>query len=166
MPLASNPHELQVLTDEVLREIASLGQLRKFQKNVAIIQEGDAGDSFFVVDRGEVEVQKALGGSRRPLATLMEGQFFGEMALLTGERRAATVVAATDVDVFTIDKQAFHEILVANPAIAVEISTILAERREALSQAEGDITSGFEPGTSKIAMKEHILDRIRSYFGL
>ena len=154
------------LTEDELRAAAQRFRHLHYAAGERIIREGDDGDSFFVVDRGEVQVQKALGGTSRALATLMEGQFFGEMALLTGERRAATVVASTDVDLFTIDKGAFHEVLVANPAIAVEISTILAERREALSQAEGDITARFEPGTSKVAMKEHILDRIRSYFGL
>ncbi len=154
------------LTEDELRSAAQRFRHLHYAAGEPIIREGDDGDSFFVVDRGEVQVQKDFGGARRDLARLMEGQFFGEMALLTGERRAATVMAATDVDLFTIDKGAFHEILVANPAIAVEISTILAERRQALSQAEGDITARFEPGTSKVAMKEHILDRIRSYFGL
>ena len=154
------------LTDDELRSAAQRFRHLHYAAGEPIIEEGDDGDSFFVIDRGEVEVQKDLGGARRALAPLMEGQFFGEMALLTGERRAATVVASTDVDLFTIDKAASTTILVANPAIAVEISTILAERREALSQAEGDITARFEPGTSKVALKEHILDRIRSYFGL
>jgi small-conductance mechanosensitive channel/CRP-like cAMP-binding protein len=154
------------LTEDELRAAAGRFRHLHYAAGERIIQEGDDGNSFFVVDSGEVEVQKTLGGARRSLATLMEGQFFGEMALLTGERRAATVVASTDVDLFTIDKGAFHDVLVANPAIAVEISAILAERREALSQAEGDTTARFEPGTSKVAMKEHFLDRIRSYFGL
>jgi small-conductance mechanosensitive channel len=118
------------------------------------------------VDRGEVEVRKTMGGGTRPLARLMEGQFFGEMALLTGESRAATVVAATDVDVFTIGKLGFHDVLVANPAIAVDISAILAGRREALSQAEGDLAGRFGGPRSPGELKQRILDRIRSYFGL
>jgi small-conductance mechanosensitive channel/CRP-like cAMP-binding protein len=154
------------LSEDELRSAAQRFQHLHYAAGEPIIKEGDDGDSFFVVDQGEVQVQKDLGGAKRDLARLMEGQFFGEMALLTGERRAATVVAATDVDLFTIDKGAFHEVLVANPAIAVEISTILAERREALSAAEGDVTARFAPGTSQVAMKEHFLDRIRSYFGL
>jgi small-conductance mechanosensitive channel/CRP-like cAMP-binding protein len=154
------------LTEGELRDAAGRFRHLHYAAGERIIQEGDGGDSFFVVDSGEVEVQKTLGGARRALATLMEGQFFGEMALLTGEKRAATVMASTDVDLFTIDKGAFQDILVANPAIAVEISAILAERREALSQAEGDVTARFEPGTSRVVMKQHFLDRIRSYFGL
>ena len=129
-----------------------------------IIEEGAAGDSFFVVDRGEVEVSKDLGGAPRTLARLMEGQFFGEMALLTGERRSATIEAATDVDLFMIDKPAFQDILAANPTIAVDISTLLSERREALTQAQDDLTAPVAQGAREL--KNDILGRIRAYFGL
>lgn len=154
------------LTDEELRTATARFRHLHYASGERIIEEGSPGDSFFVIDRGEVEVSKVMGGLRRPLARLMEGQFFGEMALLTGEQRAATVTAVTDVDLFTIDKAGFHDILVANPAIAVDISTILAERREALSQAEGDLTARYEPAGSKGELKQRILDRIRSYFGI
>jgi small-conductance mechanosensitive channel/CRP-like cAMP-binding protein len=154
------------LTDEELRAAASRFRRLHYAAGEKIIGEGSPGDSFFVIDRGEVEVSKALGGVTRTLARLMEGQFFGEMALLTGERRSATVVAATDVDVFTIDKAAFHDVLAANPSIAVDISTILSERREALTQAEGDLTHPFGEGASKVELKQRILGRIRSFFGL
>ncbi len=77
----------------------------------------------------------------------------------------ATVVAITDVDLFTIDRAGFHDLLVANPAIAVDISTILAERREALTHAEDEITLPLGQ-QSHADLRQHILDRIRSYFGL
>ena len=154
------------LSEEELRATAARCRALHYAAGERIIEEGAAGDSFFVVDRGEVEVSKEMGGVRRSLARLMEGQFFGEMALLTGERRAATVVAATDVDLFTLDKTGFHDIIAGNPAIAVDISTILSERREALNQAEGDLTARYQPTASRGELKERILDRIRSYFGL
>jgi small-conductance mechanosensitive channel/CRP-like cAMP-binding protein len=154
------------LSDEELSRAAARCRPLHYAAGERIIEEGAPGDSFFILDRGEVEVSKEMGGVRRPLARLMEGQFFGEMALLTGEKRAATVVAATDVDLFTLDKTGFHDIIVGNPAIAVDISTILSERREALSQAEGDLTTRFQPTSSRGELKERILDRIRGYFGL
>ena len=154
------------LSDEELRTAARRCRALHYAAGERIIDEGAPGDSFFVVDRGEVEVSKELGGVRRTLARLMEGQFFGEMALLTGERRAATVMAATDVDLFTLDKTGFHDIIAANPAIAVDISTILSERREALNQAAGDLTAPFQPTASRGELKARILDRMRGYFGL
>jgi CRP-like cAMP-binding protein len=154
------------LSAEELGRVMARSRPLHYAAGERVIEEGSPGDSFFVIDRGEVEVSKNMGGARRTLARLMEGQFFGEMALLTGEPRAATVDAVTDVDLFTIDKAAFHGILVANPAIAVDISTILAERREALHQAEGDLTARYDPAASSGELKERILDRIRSYFGI
>jgi small-conductance mechanosensitive channel/CRP-like cAMP-binding protein len=154
------------LSDEELKLATQLFRLVHYAAGEKVIEEGSPGDSFFVIDRGEVNVSKSLQGASRPLARLMEGQFFGEMALLTGEARTATVIAHTDVDLFTIDKSGFEKILVANPSVAVDISTILSERKEALSQAEGDITARFDPGTSRHDLKHKILGRIRNYFGL
>lgn len=154
------------LSEEELRAAAARFRHLHYAAGEEIIDEGAPGDSFFVIDRGEVEVGKTIGGTWRRLARLMEGQFFGEMALLTGEARAARVVAATDVDLFTIDKAGFHDILVANPAIAVDISAILAERREALSQAQDASGRGADSPHARSELKERILDRIRSYFGL
>jgi small-conductance mechanosensitive channel/CRP-like cAMP-binding protein len=154
------------LSDDELRSAAAAFRHLHYSTGEKIIEEGNPGDSFFVIDRGEVDVFKTIAGKSRALARLMEGQCFGEMALLTGERRSATVVAATDVDVFTLDKQGFQKILVPNPAIAVEISSLLAQRRDALSQAEDDVTAPFHTDDVMGDRKQRILDRIRSYFGL
>lgn len=154
------------LSDEELTAAAASFRHLHYSTGERIIQEGEPGDSFFVIDRGEVEVSKTLAGARRTLARLMEGQFFGEMALLTGERRSATVVAASDVDVFMLDKAGFEKVLVANPSIAVEISTILSERRDALSQAEDDLTAPFRADGGRGEQSQRILGRIRSWFGI
>lgn len=154
------------LSDDELRLATTRFRHLHYAQGERVIEEGAPGDSFFVIDRGEVEVRKSFGGVVRPLARLMEGQFFGEMALLTGAQRAATVIAATDVDLFTIDKLGFNDVLASNPAIAVDISTILSERREALSQAEEDLTARFEGKPNQGELKQHILARIRGYFGL
>ena len=137
-----------------------------FAAGERIIEEGSAGDSFFIIDRGEVEVVKSVGGAPRALARLMEGQFFGEMALLTGETRTATIVAATDADVFSLDKAGFQEILLTNPTIAEDISTILVERREALHHVVVDSAVALETPLAPAEAKLRILERIRSYFGL
>jgi small-conductance mechanosensitive channel/CRP-like cAMP-binding protein len=155
------------LSDEELRLAAANFRQLHYAAGERLIEEGSTGEGFFVIDRGEVEVTKEINGKRRTLARLMEGQFFGEMALLTGEPRSATVVALTDVDVFTIDKPGFHNVLVKNPAIAVDISAILSERQEALVQAKGDVTAKFDSSLHGAGeLKNRILDRIRSYFGL
>jgi small-conductance mechanosensitive channel/CRP-like cAMP-binding protein len=153
------------LSDQELRKVMARTRPLHYAAGERVIEEGSPGDSFFIIDQGQVVVSKRMGGVDREIARLMEGQFFGEMALLTGERRSATIAAATDVDLFMIDKPAFQDILAANPTIAVDISTLLSERREALTQAEDDVTARLPPDASG-ELKKDILDRIRAYFGL
>ena len=153
------------LSDDELRKVMARSRPLHYAAGERVIEEGSPGDSFFIIDQGQVLVSKRMGGADREIARLMEGQFFGEMALLTGERRSATIAAATDVDLFMIDKPAFQEILAANPTIAVDISTLLSERREALTHAQDDLTAPLlTPGAGEL--KNDILGRIRAYFGL
>jgi small-conductance mechanosensitive channel len=154
------------LSDEDRRAVARRFRPFRYAAGERVIEEGDPGDSFFVVDRGELAVLKQMGGAPREIARLRTGQFFGEMALLTGERRTATVRAVTDAELFTIDKAGLQSILAANPAVAVDISTLLAQRREALTLAEGDITARFDDGGPPEGLQSRILDRIRGYFGI
>jgi small-conductance mechanosensitive channel/CRP-like cAMP-binding protein len=154
------------LSDEELRKVMARSRPLHYAAGERIIEEGSPGDSFFIIDQGQVVVSKRLGGTMREIARLMEGQFFGEMALLTGERRSATIEAVTDVDLFMIDKPAFQDILAVNPAIAIDISTLLSERREALTQAEDDLTAPVSSVAAAGERRNDILGRIRAYFGI
>jgi CRP-like cAMP-binding protein len=158
----------QTLSDSELHTVASRLRPLHYAAGERIIEEGSAGDSLFLVDRGEVRVLRRMGGAPREIARLGEGECFGEMAMLTGEQRTATVVASTDVDVFMIGKAGFQDILAANPDVAVDISALLAQRRAALHDAEADLTTEVHAGVSSADsdLSQRILDRIRSYFGL
>ncbi len=155
------------LSDEQRRAAAAAFRAQHYSAGERILAEGDPGDSLFLIDRGEVEVTKQLGSAARPLARLMEGQLFGEMALLTGEARAATVTALGDVDLFVLDKAGFERVLASNPSVAVDISAVLALRRDALSQAADEAAPRVDPADDAMGeRKQRILERIRSYFGL
>jgi CRP-like cAMP-binding protein len=154
------------LSEDELRLAAAAFRHVHYSRGERVLDEGDAGDSFFVIDEGEVDISKRLGGTNRNLARLRAGQFFGEMALLTGESRTATVTAASDVDLFTIDKAGFESIMVTNPAVAEDISMILAARRDALSQAAGEASATDASTGSTQVTQARILAAIRNYFGL
>jgi CRP-like cAMP-binding protein len=158
----------QTLSDQELRTVASHLRPLHYAAGERIIEEGSAGDSLFLVDRGEVRVLRRMGGTPREIARLGEGECFGEMAMLTGQQRTATVVAATDVDVFMIDKAGFQDVLAGNPNVAVDISALLARRRAALHDAEADLITSIRAGAGAGDgdLRQRILDRIRSYFGL
>jgi small-conductance mechanosensitive channel len=153
------------LSDDERRTAAAAFRHLHYSAGERILGEGEPGDSLFLIDRGEVEVSKLLGGAPRVLARLGAGQFFGEMALLTGEARAASVTAVDDVDLFTLDKAGFERVLARNPAVAVDISAILAARRDALSQAQGDAAAPLGTGEPPGELRQRILMRIRSWFG-
>jgi small-conductance mechanosensitive channel/CRP-like cAMP-binding protein len=154
------------LRDDELQTVTGRFRPLHFASGERIIEEGTPGDSFFIIDQGTVVVSKRMGGVSREVARLRAGEFFGEMALLTGEQRSATITAHTDVDLFTIDKAGFQDIVASNPAVAVDISTLLSERRDALSHAEGDLTTPLALVGGRAELKRSLLDRIRGYFGI
>ncbi len=102
------------------------------QAGDAIIQAGQAGDSAYLVVDGEVIVSVERGAPGRrstfELATLGPGQLFGELALLTSRKRTANVVAATEVDLMVLEREAFRDELIRNPARLPQVLEQLADR--------------------------------------
>jgi CRP-like cAMP-binding protein len=114
----------------------SLEPLRThFPKGSVIFSEGDLGLTMYVIESGEVEIRKKLGGVERGLAQLGKGDFFGEMCMLEEETpRSATAVAKGDVDAVMIDQSAFTFILKNNPEIAIRMMRKLVLRLRQTTQ--------------------------------
>ncbi|NLT95544.1 MAG: peptide cleavage/export ABC transporter [Clostridia bacterium] len=106
-----------------------------------IVREGEEGDAFYLIRSGEVEVVKESLG-RKLLNVLYQGQFFGELALLTGAPRAASVIAKTEVKTYRLSKQDFEKIITTIPQIKNAILGVAAgyskSAREMLSGIEKD----------------------------
>jgi CRP-like cAMP-binding protein len=119
-------------TDE-RRELAHLARERFFGDGEAIVRESTPGESAFVVMAGMVRV--TIGSDQHEVARIREGGYFGEMSLLTGDPRTATVSAAGDCRVVEITAAAFREIALENPAVLEAISTEVARRRAELESA-------------------------------
>jgi CRP-like cAMP-binding protein len=126
------------LTSSQLEDVS--GRLRpvKYRAGEIIINEGVAGDSMYLIEAGAVEVSK---GGTRPisLATLRDGDFFGEMALLTGRPRMATVKASTEVELWELRKPDFDALLLKYPSLTIALSKVLGER---LANANGRLVQG------------------------
>lgn len=146
--------------------VAHLSEMN-FAANELIIREGDTDDSFFIIEDGEVEVFIAPApGQKKILTTLKAGDFFGEIALLTGEKRTASVRAINEVRVYQLRKENFKKVLESKPEILDEISSVLSRRKDELAILMAQTT---EEGTQDLdtqQVKFHILKRIRNYFGL
>jgi CRP-like cAMP-binding protein len=107
-----------------LQDVAHIADEIDLPAGKEMATEGDRGREFFVLLTGEAEVTK--GGSR--INTMKEGDFFGEIALVTKMPRTATVTATTDVDVLVITERDFDALLKKSPEIGRNIAEALAER--------------------------------------
>jgi CRP-like cAMP-binding protein len=129
-----------------------------FATDEMVIRAGDPGSSMFVVHSGRVQVQVNENGRSRAVAVLNEGDFFGEMALFTGEPRTANVVALEETEVLEIRHEAMKELFNTNPDLVESLSYIIAERRLGLAdRAEGPLQNDESAG---------LLASIRRFFRL
>jgi CRP/FNR family transcriptional regulator, cyclic AMP receptor protein len=112
------------LSKRHLNKIAGLAKTRRYARFTAVVREGERGDSFYVILDGEVLVKPA---GRRGVR-LKAGDWFGEMALLDGAPRTATVEAQTEVLVMVLGRKAFQEAVEADPKIAMVLLRTLAAR--------------------------------------
>jgi branched-chain amino acid transport system substrate-binding protein len=151
---------LQPLSADERFHLLKTARLLTFGTGEDIVREGEDGDSMYVIRSGTCEILKrnADGGSQR-LTALATGAFFGEMSLLTGEKRAATVRSAGDATVVEIGKREFSRILLAKPEIAATLADVLASRQQGLQQAAA---MRQEP----TALRSSLRNRIRVFFGL
>ena len=150
---------LSPLSDEALDAISQAARVHMFSKGETILRRGTVGDSMFIVHRGSVSVRIPDPDSTgaQEVAQLGAGSVFGEMALLTGETRTADVVAASDVHIIEIAKDAVAPVLRDHPDLAKAISSKVMERRGRLDSLQSEEEEHEE---------RTILSRIRSYFGI
>lgn len=126
------------LSQDELARLAGASASHVFAPGETVIRAGDEGSSMFVVHNGRVEVQIAENGRPRTVATFNEGDFFGEMALFTGEPRTANVVAVEETEVLEIGYQAMKHLFDTNPDLVESLSHTIAERRAGLKAASAE----------------------------
>ena len=114
------------LSFDVLERVARSFEEKQVSAGTRLILEGASGYSFFVIESGQVDVER--GGKH--LETLGPGDFFGEAAILTGERRNATVTASSDVTVLFLFGAEFRVLESELPAAAEQIKQKMTERSE------------------------------------
>ncbi|HTK94688.1 MAG TPA: ATPase, T2SS/T4P/T4SS family [Terriglobales bacterium] len=120
-------------------EVVKRMKRRDFPPNQIIVREGAPGNSMFFITAGQVEVRKkdSVTGIDFLLTEMGPGQNFGEMSLLTGKPRTASVTAVQPTTCAVLEQKDFQELLMQYPKIGIALTTILAERVEAASQQVG-----------------------------
>jgi len=152
--------------DEGERKSLALAARRTpFGRAEVITRQGAKANWLYVLSKGNVEVRISSPDGDKRVAVLHAPSFFGEMALMTGQPREATVVALSDVECLRIDKAGFQGILQRRPVIAERISEILAARRVELDA----VREGLDPEAHSRRLSHEnvrILSGIKQFFGL
>lgn len=155
--LTGIPLFADVLDTDQIELLAGRCQTAIFPAGALLMTEGDFGSSMFALVEGSVAVTTA--GDRNDtlaIAELSSGDFVGEMSLLTGARRKATVEALTEVVAVEIPKVALEEILARAPDLIDRFGTVLARRQSELQQAAADAA---QSGAG------HFVSQIKRFFG-
>jgi small-conductance mechanosensitive channel/CRP-like cAMP-binding protein len=156
---------LAVLPDDAMLKLASLTETRVYGAGEAVLQQGDAGDELFVVVSGNVSIVVGrAGGSIAEVARVGPGQFFGEMSLMTGDRRSASARAVSETELLVVGKDAFSQILTHAPELAGRIAQVLTHRQEALDEHLAERARKAKP--EQDAEEVALLERVKQFFHL
>jgi len=147
---------LQSLGEEEIRRLSEQVRVRVFGTGEVVVRQNDEGGSLFIVRRGSLDVHI----DDAPVGTLREGDIFGEMSLLTGEKRKATVTAASEVRLVEISKEDIDPVIRAKPDLLEKLSAILARREE--SNIEKRKSAGVQRTG---AVKDAFLEKLKAFFG-
>jgi CRP-like cAMP-binding protein len=155
---------LQPLPKPALSQLAALAETKLYAAGELIIRQGEPGNQLFVILRGEAAVVlERADGKQREVARLLAGKFFGEMSLMTGEPRTATVRAVRECELVLVDKPAFQQILLKNANVLEQVSGVLSSRHQKLDEhttlLNGRLTA--PPEEPNI-----LLGRIKRFFAL
>jgi small-conductance mechanosensitive channel/CRP-like cAMP-binding protein len=149
---------LSPLREEDLDALVPHVRLRVYGKGETVVRQGEEGNSLFIVLHGALEVR--IDGTK--VGGLGAGEFFGEMSLLTGERRRATVVTVEEVRLIEVSKEALSPIISSHPAVLNGLSEALERRLEKIAAARRVRTEVVEPPPRQDA----ILQKLMRFFGI
>jgi CRP/FNR family cyclic AMP-dependent transcriptional regulator len=108
----------------------SIGYEKHLRSGEVLFKEGAAGDEMYLIRSGKIRIVKDLEGTKKTLAVIGEGEFFGEMALLDKRPRSASAIAETDAKLIIVDRNAFLSSVNKNPFIKYIIETLTTRLRK------------------------------------
>lgn len=157
------------LDDNDINLLAERSSILRYTRGESIVRQNDTGHSLHIIRTGSVEVTVASGKNEPVVvATLGPGQFFGEMSLLTGEPRSATVSALEESQIVVVKKSGLKVILERNPALVGPLTVMLEKRQKELEETKS--TSARERKAVKVEKKdshrEDLIARVKAFFKL
>ena len=156
---------LSVLDEQELTLLADGAHSRVYQSGEMVVREGEPGEELFVVTEGDAVVEIRSGDQTTPVAALQAGQFFGEMSLLTGAPRAATVRATSPLTVLVVGKDSMRKVISHNQSLVERFSEVLASRQSALASSREAAGRAARQGAT-LADGKSLKTRILQFFRL
>jgi small-conductance mechanosensitive channel/CRP-like cAMP-binding protein len=147
-----------ILDEATIVSLAEHVPVRVFGPGEVVVRQGNSGSSLFIVLKGELDV--VVDGAT--VGSICEDSFFGEMSLLTGEPRRATVRASREVWLAEVTKELMEPLLHANPAVLEKLSSILADREQDTSSR----VTGRKGRASATPLREDYLQKLKQFFGM
>ncbi|MEW6162714.1 MAG: cyclic nucleotide-binding domain-containing protein [Nitrospirota bacterium] len=135
------PSLFSSLQKDEIKKIIEKAEIKSFSDSEKVIEEGDSGDSLFIVKSGQARVISHILGKKIELATLSEGDVFGEIAFLTGRPRTASVIAKGPLVVIEIRRQLLEEVIEKNPDVLYKLEDFYQQRlQNTLKKTGSEIT--------------------------
>jgi len=139
----------QTLGKESMDFIVDRLKFHNFDENIDVVKFGDPGDTMYIIVSGEVDVL-ILGadGTENKVAEIVPGSYFGEMALMTGEPRSATIRTNQACEMFSLSKADFDIILEKYPSISLSLGKIMSQRLRQILSKSSEMNKGDASGIS------------------
>lgn len=156
---------LEPLQEHELEQLAKVARPYDFDKGTIIFNEGEDGDSLYLVVEGIANVRTGTNGSSKMVGKIEPGQALGEMSVLTGAPRRASVTAETDVHALAIHRLDLEPILRARPEIAQELGNMMAARVHAMNAGQ-NTRSHNQTMANDTSLAKQIAHKISQFFGI
>jgi small-conductance mechanosensitive channel/CRP-like cAMP-binding protein len=155
---------LKVLSNAERHKLAEHAVHHLYAAGEVVVRQGDDSTELYLIERGEVVVSVDRAGSAVEVARLGAGKFFGEMALVTGDRRQATVRAVSNCELLSVGRDALRPILEKAPDLAERIGAVLVERQAELEERTAAAPEARQEREAEA--QRDLVKRIRQFFAL
>ncbi|HSU38580.1 MAG TPA: DUF1003 domain-containing protein [Polyangiaceae bacterium] len=151
-------------------DLAALGvklSSRSFQEGDVVFAQGDEGDAMYIIEEGAVDIVAGTGAQRVTVASLFNGQYFGELSLLDGAPRSAAAIAARATLVLSLEREDFVEFVKRRPEAALSIMHELGERMRATNELMTRTVSRnvVEEVEENLSLGDFVADRVAAFGG-
>ena len=164
--LLRNQALFQSMGADHLKALVAHSPLQHYGQGEAIIREGAGGSSMFVLVSGEAGVTVETAGQSARVATLHSGDCFGEMSLLTGEKRSASVLAVKDCEVLEITKPVFADIVARDAGLLPRLSELLARRQMETEGIQARVQQSTVIDARQQEYQKSFMTKLKSFFEL